>query len=159
MDEFIKQVNPIELFKTKDEVRNWIINNPEELERAVGKELCCTRYFTEAPSDMRPDIYTEEKQTAYRIAVMITLEKTTDSDLAKFITISSFNDVKRAIWIVSDIDNRTRFMIDWLNDVIQGNVEFIIVKLGVYRLDNSRLVAQLERLEKLRVANDYQEYL
>lgn len=75
MDEFIKQVNPNELFKTKEEVRNWIFNNPQELERVIGKELSYTKYFTEASYDIRPDIYTEEKQTAYRIAVMITLEK------------------------------------------------------------------------------------
>lgn len=155
----IKKLNPNEVFPTNDDLRNWVFENPEQLEEAVQTKLFSTTYNPDAPYLVRPDICAVEEQTCDRIAVMMNLGNITDSAFFRYLTIASLNDVKKIVWIVTNLDNVSYSILEWLNDRTEGNVEFIVVKLSTYEMPDSQIATKLERLEKLPVPINYENLI
>lgn len=154
----VRQLNNMEVFPTNDDLRNWIFKNNKELEKALKIKLSATRYNPDAPYLLRPDICTGDNETWDRIAIMLNLGNTLEKEFFRYLTIAALNDVNKIVWIVSDLDDVSYSILEWLNDRTEGNVEFIVLKLISYEMPNSQIIAKLERFERLSVPIDY-DYL
>jgi|GEM_PF-2507827 len=155
----IRQLNNKEVFPNNDDLRNWIFKNRKKLEEVLQIKLSRTTYNPDAPYLVRPDICTGDFDTCDRIAVMINIENTSEKEFFRYLTIAALNDVKKIVWIVTDLDDISYSILEWLNDRTEGNVEFIVVKLVTYEMPDSQIITKLERFERLPVPIDYEDML
>ncbi len=63
------------------------------------------------------------------------------------------------VWIVDNFDNVNHYILEWLNDHSKGNIEFIVLKLKTYELQNGQIATKLERLEKIPVPTYYEDLI
>lgn len=153
----IKKLNPKEVFPTNDDLRNWIFKNTEQLEEAMGTKLYHTIYNPKAPYLVRPDICAVESQTSDRIAIMLNLGNVFEREFFRYLTIAALNDVKKIVWIVTNLDNVSYSILEWLNDRTEGNVEFIVLRLSAYEMPGSQIATKLERFERLPIPINYED--
>lgn len=155
----IKELNIKKVFPTDDDVRNWVFENPEQLENAIETELCHISYNPEPPFRARPDICTVEEETSDRIAVMINIGEIPDWEFIRFLNVAAFTDIKKIVWVVSKFARVNQYILEWLNDRTEGNVEFIVLKLSAYQMPNSKIATKLERMEKIPVPSLYEDIM
>jgi hypothetical protein len=142
----VKEININEIFKSNAEVRNWLIENQKELEEAIHTEFSTLCYPAGILEEARPDVYAEENMTYNKVEVLINLNETTDEDFKKFLAIAAGNNVKKAVWIVTGLDDKTRCILDWLNEKTEYKTQFIILKVSAYQIENSLPAINLVRI-------------
>lgn len=142
----VKEININEIFKINADVRNWLIENPKELEEAIHAELVNVCHPSGIPEEARPDVYAEENMTYNKVAVLINLNENTDEDFKRFMAIAAGNNVKKAVWIVTGLDDKTRCILDWLNERTEHKTQFIVLKLSAYKIENSLPAINLVRI-------------
>jgi hypothetical protein len=116
-------------------------------------------YNPDAPYLVRPDICATDEQTSDRIAIMMNLGSTFEREFFRFLSVAALTDIKKIVWIVTNLDNVSYSILEWLNDRAVGNVEFIVLRLNTYEMPDSRIATKLERFERLPVPINYEDML
>jgi hypothetical protein len=142
----VKELDVKEIFKTNEDVKNWLLENPEQLEEAIHIELKNLCHTAGIPEEARPDLYAEVNMTYNKVIIQVNLEEATDDDFKRFLAIAAVNNVKKAVWIVTGIDDKTRCILDWLNERTEHKTQFIILKLSAYQIENSLPAINLVRI-------------
>ena len=156
---YLKKVDPKTIFRTREALRNWVIDNPEQLEEVFGEELVCVKYKQDDLPILRSDVFSLENRTCKTIAIILNLGKITAEDFVRYFTVAALNDINKMAWIVDDFDNVNHYILEWLNDHSKGCIEFIVLKLSTYELQNKQIATKLERLEKIPVPSLYEDLI
>ena len=155
----IKQLNNKEVFPTNDDLRKWVFENTEQLEEALQTKFYSTIYNPDAPYHVRPDICIIDDITSDRVAIMMNLGNTFEREFFRYLTVAALNDVNRIVWIVTNLDNISYGILEWLSERTKGNVEFVVLRLNTYELPDSRIATKLERFERLPVPLRYEDLI
>ncbi len=103
----------------------------------IGVEL--SLLATEADAgDFRIDILAQEENTGKKIVIENQLESTDHNHLGKLLTYGSVQDASLLIWIVRAVREEHRKAIDWLNDHTDEKLNFFLVRLEIWRIEESK---------------------
>lgn len=101
-----------------------------------------------AVGDFHVDILAEEENTGRKIIVENQLEITNHDHLGKIITYASGIDAGVIVWIVKDVREEHRQAIDWLNEHTDENIEFYLLRIELWQIENSPLAPKFEMISK-----------
>ncbi len=83
------------------------------------------------------DIYAEESNTGRKVIIENQLERTDHDHLGKLITYASGLDAEIIIWIVKEVLEEHQQAIDWLNENTSKKINFFVIKMEVWKIENS----------------------
>lgn len=101
-----------------------------------------------AVGDFNVDILAEEEESGKKIIIENQFGVTNHNHLGKIITYASGYDASVVVWIVEDIREEHRRATDWLNEHTDENIEFYLVKIGLWQIGNSPLAPKFEVVSK-----------
>jgi hypothetical protein len=142
----ICEFDPNRCFRSQEDARNWLLENIYRLEELICNEIKEPEYIDDVPEFIRPDIYGKIKSSGELLVVSINLNKITNDDLKKFFDTVAFNDASLAIWVLADLDERMQCMIEWISQKTEPKLEFLILKLSAFQIENSGPVLSLDRM-------------
>ena len=105
----------------------------EELQiqfKNVSAESSAGRYFVDIVADVAKD--------GGKAIIENQLGITNHKHLGQLITYASALEAKFILWMVTDFNEEHRQAIDWLNRHISDQINFFLIQVEVYRIDNSR---------------------
>ncbi|MFQ3548864.1 MAG: DUF4268 domain-containing protein [Armatimonadota bacterium] len=105
----------------------------EEVEANVGK--------------FNVDILAKEENSERKIIIENQLETTNHDHLGKIITYASGYDAEIIIWIVKDAREEHKKAIEWLNNHSDEKTNFFLIKIELWRIENSNPAPKFEILE------------
>ena len=136
----IVKINPREIWKhealdftkwlSKDENISFLC---EELDINLGNikaEASAGRYSV--------DIVADDIDTTRKVIIENQLECTDHKHLGQLLTYASAYDASIIIWIVTDYTDEHRQSIDWFNENISDGINFFLIQLEVYKIDESK---------------------
>lgn len=133
------QVNLREYWKHEAlDFTNWLSKekNLNLLSEEIGIDIVLKE--TEASvGRFNVDILAVENNSDRLIVIENQLEQTDHDHLGKIITYASGFNAEIIIWIVKDIREEHQQAIDWLNEHTDENINFFIVKMELWKIDNS----------------------
>ncbi|MEX2411892.1 MAG: DUF4268 domain-containing protein [Candidatus Paceibacterota bacterium] len=94
------------------------------------------------------DILAEEENTGKKIIIENQLEKTDHDHLGKIITYASGYDAEYIVWIVKDANEEHRQAMEWLNDHTDSDLNFFLMKLELWQIDDSKPAVKLNTIVK-----------
>ena len=94
------------------------------------------------------DILAEEENTGRKIIIENQLEATNHDHLGKVITYASGYDAEIAIWIVRDVRDEHKQAIDWLNEHTDENTNFFLIKMELWKVNNSLPAPKFEIISR-----------
>ncbi len=94
------------------------------------------------------DILAEEENTGKKIIIENQLEITNHDHLGKIITYASGYDAGVIVWIVKDVREEHRQAIDWLNEHTDEEIEFYLVRIELWQIENSPYAPKFEIVSK-----------
>lgn len=94
------------------------------------------------------DILAEEENTGRKIIIENQLEITNHDHLGKIITYASGYDAQIIVWVVKDVREEHRQAIDWLNEHTDEDIEFYLVKIELWQIENSPFAPKFEIISK-----------
>ncbi len=94
------------------------------------------------------DILAEEENTGIKIIIENQLESTNHDHLGKLITYASGYDAQIIIWLVKDTREEHRQAIDWLNDHTDKELNFFLVKLELWKIDDSPCAVKFQIISR-----------
>lgn len=101
-----------------------------------------------AVGNFNVDILAEEENTGRKIIIENQLEITNHDHLGKLITYASGYDAEAIVWVVKDVREEHRQAIDWLNEHTDEDIEFYLVKIEVWQIEDSPLAPKFEIISK-----------
>ncbi len=101
-----------------------------------------------AVGNFNVDILAEEENTGRKIIIENQLEITNHDHLGKLITYASGYDAGVIVWVVKDVREEHRQAIDWLNEHTDEDIEFYLVKIEVWQIEDSPLAPKFEIISK-----------
>lgn len=116
----------------------WL-SNSENLS-LLGDEIGIEINLIEREASMgsfNVDILAEEENTGRKIIIENQLEATDHDHLGKLITYASGYDAEIIIWVVKEIREEHRQAIDWLNEHTDEKLNFFIVKVELWKIEDS----------------------
>jgi len=90
----------------------------------------------------------EEEGTGRKIVIENQLEPTNHDHLGKVITYASGYDAKIAIWIVREAREEHKRAIDWLNEHTDEDVNFFLIKMELWKINNSLPAPKFEVISR-----------
>ena len=90
------------------------------------------------------DIFAEEESSGKKIIIENQLEDTNHDHLGKIITYASGYDAEIIIWIVRDVCDEHQKAIDWLNEHTDENINFFLIKIELWQIENSNPAPKFE---------------
>jgi len=121
--------------------------NIRQLSNEIGFEIKVNQ--TEATiGDFNADILAEVEDSGRKIIIENQLEKTNHDHLGKLITYSSGYNAEIIIWIVKDVREEHRQAIDWLNEHTDENIEFYLLRIELWQIENSPFAPKFEIVSK-----------
>ena len=127
----------------------WLVKaeNLQFLSDEIGIEVAPIE--AEAPTGRYSvDILAEEESTGKKIIIENQLEKTDHDHLGKIITYASGYDAEYVVWIVKDANEEHRQALEWLNDHTDSNLNFFLMKLELWQIDDSKPAVKLNTIVK-----------
>lgn len=115
--------------------------------RLLGDEVGFDIRFTQteaAVGDFNVDILAEEENTGKKIIIENQLEITNHDHLGKIITYASGYDAEVIIWVVKDVREEHRRAVDWLNEHTGEDIEFYLLKIELWQIENSPFAPKFE---------------
>lgn len=94
------------------------------------------------------DILAEEEGTGRKIIIENQLEVTNHDHLGKIITYASGYDAEFILWIVKDVREEHRQAIDWLNEHTSEEIEFYLLKIELWQIEDSLYAPKFEVISK-----------
>jgi len=94
----------------------------------------------------RIDILAKENFTENTIIIENQLEVSNHDHLGKIITYASGLNAKYIIWVLKDVRDEHLKAIQWLNDIINDDIYFFLVKVELWKINNSEPAPAFEIL-------------
>ena len=85
----------------------------------------------------RCDIVAVDEETGMKVIIENQLENSNHDHLGKIITYASGLDAKVIVWIVKKARDEHRSAVEWLNNNTSKDVNFFLIELHAYRIDDS----------------------
>lgn len=83
------------------------------------------------------DILAEEENTGRKVIIENQLDETNHDHLGKIITYASGYDAEIIIWIVESSREEHAKAIDWLNEHMDENINFSLIKIEIWKIGDS----------------------
>lgn len=128
---------------------NWLAQ--EENLSLLGDEIGFDVQLTQteaAVGSFNVDILAEESNTGKKIIIENQLELTDHDHLGKIITYASGYDARVIVWVVKDAREEHRNAVDWLNEHTDEDMEFYLVRIEVWQIEDSPLAPKFEILSR-----------
>lgn len=120
----------------------WLEENIDVLSDVLGTSL--TVLQREEPAGaFKVDIIAQD-EGGNRVIVENQLEKTDHDHLGKLVTYFTNLDAKKAIWLTSLSRPEHKRAIEWLNEVTPTDLEFYLVRMEAYQIDDSNPAPHFE---------------
>jgi len=142
----LKEIDSKDIFKSNIEAREWLLENINTLEETLNDELVNADHYKILTDELRPDILAESDKSHNKVSVKIQLNDITDEDFKNLLASATATNANKVVWIVNKIDDKTRAILDWMNVRCEWKTQFIVLKLGVYTIDNSMPAVSLTRI-------------
>ncbi|MCR4428496.1 MAG: DUF4268 domain-containing protein [Caldiserica bacterium] len=94
------------------------------------------------------DILAQEEISGRKIIIENQLGNTNHDHLGKIITYASGVDAKIIIWIVRENREEHQKAIDWLNEHTDENISFFLIKMELWKIENSPPAPKFEIIVK-----------
>ncbi len=128
---------------------SWLAEreNLQNLGDEIGVDICLIR--TEAPvGTFFVDILVKNEKSGKHVVIENQLEATDHNHLGKIITYAAGFEASIVIWVVKEAREEHRKAIDWLNQHTDKNVAFLLVKVEVLQIDDSRFAPNFVVISK-----------
>jgi hypothetical protein len=86
----------------------------------------------------RADIVATDENTNETVLIENQLERTDHGHLGQIIAYAAGMRASTVVWIAEHIISEHRVVIDWMNEMMNGNVRFFAVEIEVWRIGASR---------------------
>lgn len=96
----------------------------------------------------RCDIFTKNESSGIKVIIENQLESSNHDHLGKIITYASRLDAEVIVWIVKQAKEEHRSAIEWLNNNTNSNVNYFLIELHAYSIENSISAPFFEVIEK-----------
>lgn len=96
----------------------------------------------------RCDIFAKDETTGTKVIIENQLETSNHDHLGKIITYASGLDAKVVVWIVKQAKEEHRSAIEWLNNNTNNELNFFLIELHAYKIDDSNPAPMFEVIEK-----------
>lgn len=94
------------------------------------------------------DILAEEEGTGNKVVIENQLESTDHDHLGKIITYASGLDATYIVWIVKNANEEHRQALEWLNENTGNQLNFFLLRLELWKIDNSLPAVKLNTIVK-----------
>lgn len=94
------------------------------------------------------DIFAKDESSGIKVIIENQLEVSNHDHLGKIITYASGLDAEVIVWIVKQAKEEHRSAIEWLNNNTNNNVNFFLIELHAYTIENSVPAPFFEVIEK-----------
>lgn len=141
-----REVDLREIWSKETEFSDWLASEVglDLIASDIGIEVENARRES-ALGDFRCDIVGHELgDEKHRIVIENQYNKTDHDHLGKMLTYAAVHDATTGIWISERVSDDHRPAIDWLNSITPANVNFYLVQIKAYCIDNSAVAPQLE---------------
>ena len=134
-----KILSPVTYWGHENDFTKWLAKrkNIADLERQVGMEIenieTHQRY-----GDLEVDIVGEDKGTGSKVIIENQFGNTDNDHLGKLGTYAAGLDAGTAIWIAEHAMEKHRKAIEWFNLHTDGQVNFFLIEVEVFQLDDSK---------------------
>ena len=119
------------------------------LSEEIGIDISPMEIETEASvGRYSVDILAKEENTGEKVIIENQLEFTDHDHLGKIITYAAGHDAKIIIWIVKDVREEHKRAIDWLNERTDERTNFFIVKIELWRIENSPIAPKFHVISR-----------
>ena len=118
----------------------WLAENIDELAKVIGVDSI-EIIGTEIPvGKYSADIVgkIDNGHETINIVIENQLEKSDHDHLGKIITYASGLNSKFIVWICKEVEDEHRAAIDWLNENINDGIFFFLIKIELWKIDNSK---------------------
>ena len=96
----------------------------------------------------RCDIFAKDESSGIKVIIENQLEASNHDHLGKIITYASGLDAEVIVWIVKQAKEEHRSAIEWLNNNTNSNINFFLIELHAYTIENSIPAPIFEVIEK-----------
>lgn len=135
----LKEVDIRELWKHEQyDFSEWLSKkeNIENLNEILGLTLVDISKETYVGA-YRCDLFAKDETTGIKVIIENQLEVSNHDHLGKIITYASGLDAKVVVWIVKEAREEHRSAIEWLNNNTNSNVNFFLIEIHAYKIENS----------------------
>ena len=135
----LKEVDIMELWKHEQyDFSEWLSKkeNIENLNEILGLTLVDISKETYVGT-YRCDLFAKDETTGIKVIIENQLEISNHDHLGKIITYASGLDAKVVVWIVKEAREEHRSAIEWLNNNTNSNVNFFLIEIHAYKIENS----------------------
>lgn len=94
------------------------------------------------------DILAEEENTGRKLVIENQLEQTDHDHLGKLVTYASGHDAEYVVWIVKEANDEHRQALEWLNDHTGNELNFFLLKLELWQIDESKPAVKFNTIVK-----------
>ena len=94
------------------------------------------------------DILARNEERKTNVVIENQLELTNHDHLGKLITYASGYNAREVIWIVREARDEHRHAIDWLNEHTDSELNFFLVRMELWQIDNSRPAPRFEVISR-----------
>ncbi|WP_441001159.1 DUF4268 domain-containing protein [Fodinibius sp. SL11] len=94
------------------------------------------------------DILAEEENTGRKVIIENQLEQTDHDHLGKLVTYGSGLDAEYIVWIVKAANDEHRQALEWLNDHTGNELNFFLLKLELWQIDDSKPAVKFNTVVK-----------
>lgn len=142
----LKKIDLREIWKHEaHDFTDWLFENLDLL----GKEIMVDIKPVEKEASVGKfsvDILAEEESTGHKLVIENQLEETNHDHLGKIVTYASGYDAEIIVWIVKEARDEHKRAIEWLNEHTDDQTYFFLIKLEVWKIDNSKPAPKFEIL-------------
>jgi hypothetical protein len=135
----IKQIDLRDVWKNEQaDFTPWLAQeeNIKGLSDALNLEIKVLKTEAEI-GDFNLDIQAEDSLNNNKIIIENQLEITNHDHLGKLITYASNTDARIVIWVVRDYRDEHKQAIDWLNENMNEDINFFLVKVELLKINDS----------------------
>lgn len=146
----LKEVNIRELWKHEQyDFSNWL--SKEENIQLLNDEIGLT--LTDVNKEVyvgsyRCDLVAIDETTGDKVIIENQLEATNHDHLGKIITYAAGLGADTIVWIVKEAREEHRAAVEWLNNNTANEINFFLIELHAYQIDDSRPAPMLKIVEK-----------
>ena len=125
----------------------WLSENLSLLNDALNMNLVLVETES-AVGGYSLDILAEDQDSGDTVIIENQLEQTNHDHLGKLITYASGKKAKKIIWIVKNARDEHRAAIEWLNESTSDELQFFLLEIQLWSIDNSMAAPKFEIIEQ-----------